>query len=234
MINHDKKLTELRRGIYTLEWELWVQILCDLFATNVPQATRLVTNEMVLSSLRLQQYFDVTWVTEFAQKITRFIEIDSGSSEASIPELPVELHADYSDDPPGVPEFKGGIETLWQSISVVHLPHENGEAWILPASIETHIHHKKPEKVGLLAQALRNFITGEICHYWSHSYPEEWQLAQTFYKSDKDENGSPILPDGIDRAKLFRGIRLLREPESIGYEIARWLRIADEMEIRFK
>jgi hypothetical protein len=234
MVNNDKELTELRQAIFASQWQERVQILCNLFATNVPQATRLVTDEMVLSSLRFQEYFDVKWVTEFAQKITHFIETHSGSSEASIPALPVELGADYSDDPPGVPEFKGGIETLWQSLSVVHRPHENGEAWILPYSIETHLHHKKPEKVGLLATALTHFVTGEKSHYWSHSYPEEWQLFQIFHKSERDKNGSPILPEGIDRAKLFRGVRLHQEPESIGYEVAKWLRIADEIEIRFK
>lgn len=234
MINYDKKLTELRRAIYTSRFLEWTQILCDIFAADIPLATHLVTDEMVLSSLRLQEYFDVKWVIEFAQKINHFIEIDGSSLGTSIPELPVELDADYSDDPPGVPNFKGGVENLWQSLSVVHYPHKNGEPWILPASVETHIHHRKPDKVGLLTGALEHFVTGEICHYWSHSYLEEWQLAQTFYTVDKDENGSPIMPEGTDRAKLFRGLKLFQEPESVGYQVARWLRIADVIETRFK
>ncbi|MEP7285334.1 MAG: hypothetical protein ABI947_06160 [Chloroflexota bacterium] len=198
----------------------------------MPQATLFVTHEMVLNSLRLQQYFDVKWVTEFAQKISHFVEIDS--SESPIPTFPVELEADYSDDPPGVPNFKGGVETLWQSLSIAYHPHDNGEPWILPFSRATHIYHQKPEKVGLLAHVLFTFVTGEICQYWSNSYPEELELAQVFSKASKDENGRPILPEGIDRAKMFRGVKFLLEPETVGYEVARWLRIADEVELLFK
>ena len=65
-------------------------------------------------------------------------------------------------------------------------------------------------------------------------YPEEWQLAEVFHKAPRDEDGSPILPESITRAQMFRGVKFLREPESVGYEVARWLRIADEVELRFK
>jgi len=201
-------LSRLRQTIYERQWKEFFPLARTLLAKNVVQSTLFVANEMKWSHLRFQQSYDLGWVAKLANEVVRLIH--TGFLEDELPVLPVELGGMFIDTPPGVSNFVAGVEAFWQSFALAHEPEE---------------------RANYLLKALDNFLIAELCHYWAIVHPEEWGLREVFWHAEADSEGRKLLLSGIDRNKMNTGIMFLKQPESVGYKVARWLSLADELEI---
>lgn len=208
-MNSEKdELSRFRQATLKHQWKEAYTIASTLFAEDIPTYTIFIAKQMMRSHLRFRPYYDLEWIPVFAQKVIGFIQERDTADKA--PDLSDEAHRTFADAPFGLTSLVSGAFELRKSLS---------------ASNDTGV------KAQYLAYALDRFITSEISNYWEAVHPDEVQLRNTFWDSPTTADGKKVLPADVDKAKMYRGIGFLKQPESHGYKSARLLSLADEIEL---